>query len=153
MQATHVHKASSAAQASPISSLSASSNGFKPARALSSRPPTAASCSAISAPDPTKKKQTAFLRKNVDGSVSSGSGKARCMWVGLPKAFLSLYDFNFSAGGAQEDFERLHSSRDYANAAEILEGYMYVNSNFVMLCPILTFKHVRRATPLWGRIR
>ncbi len=131
-----MHSASSAAQASPISSPLASSNGFKPAHALSSRPPTAASSSssgAIFALDPTKKKQTAFLRKSkgaVDGGVSSGGGKARCIWVGLPKAFLSLYDFNFSAGGAQADFERLHTSRDFAQAAEILEGYMYVNLNF-----------------------
>jgi hypothetical protein len=138
MQANYMHIASSAAQASPISSPLASSNGFKPAHALSSRPPTAASSSssgAIFALDPTKKKQTAFLRKSkesADGGVSSGGGKARCIWVGLPKAFLSLYDFNFSAGGAQADFERLHASRDFAQAAEILEGYMYVNLNFIL---------------------
>ena len=154
-----MHSASSAAQASPISSPLASFNGFRPANALSSRPPTAASSSsgAIFALEPTKKKQTAFLRKSKEaagGGVSSGGGKARCLWVGLPKAFLSLYDFNFSAGGAQADFERLHASRDFAQAAEILEGYMYVNLNF-LLSPSsnVTFKHVRRATPLWRGIR
>ncbi len=56
--------------------------------------------------------------------MSSGGGKARCIWVGLPKAFLSLYDFEFKAGGAQADYERLHASRDFAQAAEVLEGYM-----------------------------
>ena len=58
--------------------------------------------------------------------MSSGGGKARCIWVGLPKAFLSLYDFEFKAGGAQADYERLHASRDFAQAAEVLEGYMWV---------------------------
>jgi hypothetical protein len=79
--------------------------------------------------DPPKKKQTSFLRKSKDGAdsgVSSGVGKARCIWVGLPNAFLSLYDFEFKAGGAQADFERLHAGRDFAQAAEVLEGYMCV---------------------------
>jgi hypothetical protein len=112
-------------------SHSSSSAGLKPKHSLASRP-TTSTTSSSSIPfllDPPKKKQTAFLRKGTegrDGSVSSGVGKARCIWVGLPKAFLSLYDFEFKAGGAQADFDRLHASRDFAQAAEMLEGYMCV---------------------------
>jgi hypothetical protein len=119
-------------QQSSTSAAASMSSSLKPKHALSSRPPTAASSASSNTPcitDQPKKKQTAFLRKSKEaseGGVSSGGGKARCIWVGLPKAFLALYDFNFSAGSAQAEFERLHASRDFAQAAEMLEGYMYV---------------------------
>jgi hypothetical protein len=119
-------------QLSPASATPAMSSSMKPKHVLSSRPPTAASSVSSNTPcitDQPKKKQTAFLRKSKEaseGGVSSGGGKARCIWVGLPKAFLALYDFNFSAGSAQAEFERLHASREFAQAAEMLEGYMYV---------------------------
>ncbi len=119
------------AASSVAPSLSSSSTSLKLKHSFASRPATSASSSS-SVPfllDPPKKKQTSFLRKSKDGGesgVSSGLGKARCIWVGLPKTFLSLYDFEFKAGGAQPDFERLHANRDFAQAAEVLEGYMCV---------------------------
>jgi hypothetical protein len=127
MQPPSALGASSATMVFP--SPSSSSTGLKPKHALASRPATSTSSSSSIpfALDPTKKKQTAFLRKSKEGGeggVSSGGGKARCIWVGLPKAFLSLYDFEFKAGGAQADYERLHANRDFAQAAEVLEGYM-----------------------------
>jgi hypothetical protein len=116
MQPLRAQAAPKAAPSSAASSLPASSGGLKPNNPVSSRPSTAAASSS-SAPfviDLPKKKQTAFLRKSKEtgeGGVSSGSGKARCIWVGLPKAFLSLYDFSFSCGSAQTEFERLHGGR------------------------------------------
>jgi hypothetical protein len=134
MQPHSVNVGSAVTEATDGAPLFASSSTRNAKSAsFASRPVTAASSSSsvhlIS--NPPKKKQIAFLRKSKESGdigVSSSGVKARCIWVGLPKAFLSLYDFKFSAGSAQADFERLHANRDFDQAADVLEGYMCVVS-------------------------
>jgi hypothetical protein len=145
-----------AAPSSSVSSLSTSSGGLKPNNPVSSRPSTSAASTAPFVMDPPKKKQTAFLRKSKEtgeGGVSSGGGKARCIWVGLPKAFLSLYDFSFSCGSAQTEFERLHAGRDFAQAAEMLEDFMFVLLVFLVCFPSVTSSSCLLRAAALGRAR